>query len=297
VAVCGLAAGCSVQKVALRGMADALSSGTGGSFARDDDPELVRDALPFALKTMESIGDGLPDHPGLRASMAAGFTQYGFAFLQQEADEVEAKDPARARHLRQRAKRLYVRARDHGLDGLRIRHGVTLAALRTDEAGRIAALAPLTQEDLPLLYWTFASWGAAISIDKRDLELVGDLPVLAAMLDRALALDEAYDGGALHELSMAFDGARSGGTTRAKQDQHYARALELGQGKRLSALLGYAENVLVQAQDRKGFEALLKTVTEFDVDGSSVRSHRLANLITQRRARFLLEHVEDLIAD
>jgi hypothetical protein len=96
---------------------------------------------------------------------------------------------------------------------------------------------------------------------------------------------------------MAFDGARAGGTTRARQDQHYARALELGQGRRLSAMLGYAENVLVQAQDRKGFEALLKTVTEFDADGSSVRSNRLANLITQRRARFLLEHVEDLIAD
>ena len=236
---------CSPKRIALRSMADALSSGTGGSFARDDDPALVRDAIPFALKTMESIADGLDDHAGLRLAMAAGFTQYGYAFLWQEADEVEAKEPARAKELRARARKLYLRARDYGLDGLRIARGIELKALRGGEASRDASLALATLEDVPLLYWTLVPWAAAIGADKRDLELVGDLPLLAAILDRALALDEAFDGGALHEFSLAFDGARTGGTTKEKRQAHYARALALGKGERLSAKVGWAEASLI----------------------------------------------------
>ncbi|HET9754732.1 MAG TPA: hypothetical protein VFP52_17300, partial [Myxococcales bacterium] len=47
---------CSPKRYALNQVADALSAnGEGGAFARDDDPELVRDAVPFALKTMEGL--------------------------------------------------------------------------------------------------------------------------------------------------------------------------------------------------------------------------------------------------
>ena len=293
---CASQLGCSPKRYALRKLADALSTGTGGSFARDDDPTLVRDALPFALKTMESLADGLDDHVAIRLALASGFTEYGYAFLQEEGDEAEAKDLARAKELRARARRLYLRARDYGLDGLRLACGITLTALRGEEAARTAALALATKEDVPLLYWTLVPWAAAIAADKRDLELVGDLQLLIAMLDRALLLDEAFDAGALHEFSLAFDGARPGGTTREKQQAHYARALELGKGKKLSARLAWAEQVLIAAQDRKAFEALLGEVLAFDADQPAARDQRLANLIAQRRARFLLAHVEDFIA-
>ena len=288
---------CSPKRIALRSMADALSSGTGGTFARDDDPALVREAIPFALKTMESVADGLDDHAGLRQSMASGFTQYGYAFLWQDAEELQAKEPAKAQELRVRARKLYLRARDYGLDGLRIARGIELKALRGGEASRNAALALAEKDDVGLLYWTLVPWAAAIASDKRDLELVGDLPLLAAILDRALALDEGFDNGALHEFSLAFDPARTGGTTKEKQKAHYERALALGKGERLSAKVGWAEAALIPAQDRKGFEALLASVLAYDVNALPVRNLRLANLIAQRRARFLLAHVEDFISD
>ncbi|MBL7994972.1 hypothetical protein JNM05_06325, partial [bacterium] len=47
----GLISGCSVKTLAINSMADAVSEGTAGVYASDDDPELVGDALPFALKT------------------------------------------------------------------------------------------------------------------------------------------------------------------------------------------------------------------------------------------------------
>ena len=64
-------AACSPKTYALRQVADAISStGEGSALARDDDPELVRDAVPFALKTMESLADTLPDHLQLRLALS-----------------------------------------------------------------------------------------------------------------------------------------------------------------------------------------------------------------------------------
>jgi predicted anti-sigma-YlaC factor YlaD len=289
-------AACSPKTYALRQVADAVSStGEGSALARDDDPDLVRDAVPFALKMMESLADRLPDHLQLRLGLARGFTQYGYAFVQQDADE--SNDPVRARDLRDRAARLYLRARAYGLEGLHIARGVTEDQLRAKEPARTQALARVSREDVPLLYWTMASWGAAISQRKTDLELVGDVPSVAAMLDRAMALDEAYDLGALHEFAITFDPARPEGTTPEKQRAHFARARELQKGKKISALVTYAEAVAGPSQDRKQFEALLHEALRFDVDAPQARNERLENKISQRRARFLLAHESDILSD
>jgi hypothetical protein len=291
-----LLAACSPKTYALRNVADALSSsGQSSVFARDDDPELVREAVPFALKSMEAMADRLPDHVQLRLALARGFTQYGYAFVQLDADE--ASDMAIAKGLRDRAGRLYLRARAYGVEGLRLSRGVTEEELRGKEQARSAALAKLTRDDLPMLYWTMTSWGAAISQRKTDLALVGDVPSVGAMLDRALALDESYELGALHEFAIAFNPARPEGTTLEKQRAHFERARELQKGKKISALVTYAESVAGPAQDRKQFEALLREALQFDTDQPEARSERLENKIAQRRARFLLTHESDILSD
>jgi predicted anti-sigma-YlaC factor YlaD len=289
-------AACSPKTYALRQVADAISStGAGSALARDDDPDLIREAVPFALKMMESLADRLPDHLPLRLGMARGFTQYGYAFVQQDADE--SPDPERAKALRERAARLYLRARAYGFDGLRMARGVTEDQLRGKEPARTLALSRTSREDVPLLYWTMAAWGSAMSQRKTDLELVGDVPAVAAMLDRALALDEAYALGALHEFAISFDPARPEGTTPERQRAHFARARELQRGKKISALVTYAESVAGPAQDRKTFEALLREALRFDVDAPQAREERLENKIAQRRARFLLTHESDILSD
>ncbi len=282
---------CSPKRYALNQVADALAAtGEGGAFARDDDPELVRDAVPFALKTMESLSDQLDDHVGLRLGMARGFTQYAFAFVQQPAELGAPPDVAQAEMLR--ARRLYLRAREYGLDGLRLQRGVSAKDLdRPEGIGR------LQKEDVPLMYWTFAPWAAAIAANKRDLSLVGDLPVIAALLDRALQLDEAYDGGALHEFAITFDPARPEGTTPQKQKQHFDRAMQLAGGTKISPLVTYAQAVAGPAQDKAGYEALLRQAASYDVEQPKARKNRLANVLAQRRAQYLLAHEDDVFSD
>jgi predicted anti-sigma-YlaC factor YlaD len=282
---------CSPKRYALNRAADAAAaSGAGGAFARDDDPELVRDAVPFALKTMESIADELPEHVGLRLGMARGFTQYAYAFVEQPAEMGAQPDQAAQQMLR--ARKLYLRARDYGLQGLQLQRGLTAQDLRTPQG-----VARLEKDDVPLLYWTFAPWAAAIAANKRDLELVGDLPVIAAMLDRALQLDESWDDGALHEFAITFDPARPEGTTPQRQKAHLDRAMQLAQGGKISPLVTYAEAVAGPAQNKPEYEALLKQAASFDVDQPKARNYRLVNVLAQRRARYLLAHEDDVFSD
>ena len=63
--ICAMAfSGCSIKKIAVNSLGNALSNGS-STFAKDDDPELVGDAIPFALKTMESLLEISPRHRGL----------------------------------------------------------------------------------------------------------------------------------------------------------------------------------------------------------------------------------------
>jgi len=88
-----LFSGCSVRTVAVNGLAGALAAG-GDIYASDDDPELVAAAVPFGLKTIEALLAETPRHDGLLQAAASGFTQYGYAFVGQEADFVEGLSPA-----------------------------------------------------------------------------------------------------------------------------------------------------------------------------------------------------------
>src|SRR5215510_5671697 len=90
-----LSAGCSIKRMAVNKVGDAVAGG-GATYASDDDPELIKAAAPFSLKLMESLLAESPNHKGLLFATASGFTQYSYAFVQQEADEMEDKDLARA---------------------------------------------------------------------------------------------------------------------------------------------------------------------------------------------------------
>jgi predicted anti-sigma-YlaC factor YlaD len=286
--------GCSTASLAANAMADALAE-SGEGFASDDDPELVREALPFSLKLMESLLYETPRHRGLLVACAKGFTQYAYAFVQLDASERELEDFAEAQALRQRAKRLYLRARGYGLRALELDHVRWRQAL--DEHPR-AAVRTLGRGDLEALYWTAAAWAGAIGLSKDDPARIGELPQVESMIDRALELDPAFDAGGLQGLALAFEPARAGaessahGATRERARGHFERALALSGGLSAGPLVSWAETYSVQDQDVEEFERLLQRALAIDPELAPKR--RLANLILQRRARWLLDHVEDL---
>ena len=283
--------GCtSMNKLAVNKLGDALASG-GTAFSSDSDPELVRDAAPFSLKLMESLLAENPRHAGLLYAAASGFTQYSYAFVQQDADVTEANNVAAAASLRTRARGLYLRGRDYGLRGLELAHPGLTADLRQN---RPAALRGCGPDDVRLLYWTAVSWAAAIASAKDDPTLIADLPIAEALIDRALELDEAFDHGAIHAFLITYEMSRAAGSgdPTARARQHFERALTLGHNAQAGPLVAFAEAVCIQQQDRPKFQAMLNQALAIDVNTRP--EFRLLNLVMQRRARWLLGRIDEL---
>jgi predicted anti-sigma-YlaC factor YlaD len=282
--------GCSVRQYALHKLGDALAQ-SGTTFARDDDPELIKDAAPFSLKLIESLLAETPRHPGLLLAAASGFTQYAYAFVNQEADETEGRDLAAAAALRARAKRLYSRARDYGLRGLEARRAGLANALRENPKN---ALMPFQKADVPLLYWTAASWASMIQLSKDNPDVVADLPMVEAMIDRAFELDPGFGDGALHTFLIAYEAARQGsaGDFEARSRMHFQKAMVLCQGGQAAPLVSLAETISVKNQNVAEFKSLLNRALAIDVN--SKPAWRLENLVMQRRARWLLSRTDEL---
>ena len=283
---------CSIKKMAVNSLGNALAEG-GATYASDDDPDLVAGAIPFGLKTVEGLLEESPRHKGLLFAAASGFTQYAYAFVQQEADFVEARDLPGATHLRNRARKLYLRALDYGLRGLEVDLPGFRQRLRADPA---SALSQTRREHVRLLYWTAAAWGSAIGISKNDSELTADQDLAEALMRRALALDESWEYGSAHDFFIAYEGGRSSvGGSLAKARGHLDRALALSKGHRAWPLVSFAETVSVASQDRKEFEDMLRRALAVNPD--EVKALRLTNLVAQRRARWLLGRADEMFIE
>ena len=167
-------------------------------------------------------------------------------------------------------------------------------ALRRDAK---AAVRTATKADVPLLYWTGVSWGAAISLSKDNPDLVADQPIVEALIGRALELDEKFDSGAIHSFLITYEASRPGveGDFAMRSRKHFDRAMELSGGYLAGPLVSLAEAVSVQKQDRKEFQSLLERAVAIDVNARP--ELRLANLVMQRRARWLLARVDELFLE
>lgn len=260
-------------------------------YLSEEDPELVRESLPFLLKTLESIILSEPEQSLALVSACSGFTLYGNAFLQVDAD-VASWDGEYDREieLRDRTWRLYVRARDYCLSSLELEHEGFGDDLREDPA---TALAATEAEDVEVLFYLSAAWGLAISNALDQPDLVADLPVVRALLERALELDEDYGQGSIHGALITVESLPEqlgGSPERARE--HFERAVELSDGLDAGHYVSLALGVSVPEENRAEFEDLLNRALAIDPDEDT--SRRLLNVVNQRRARLLLDLVDDL---
>jgi TRAP transporter T-component len=281
--------GCGVM---INEVGKALVSGN-SVYATDDDPDFVWEAVPFGLKTIEGLLLQAPKNKNLLLAASSGFTEYGYGHLQQDADLVEAKDLAAATVLRTRARKMYLRALDYGLRGLEVDIPNFRAQLQEDPP---AAVNKLRKTHVPLLYWSANAWGAAISISKDEPELTADQNLVESLMRRALALDEAWEHGSIHDFFISYEGGRASiGGSLTKAREHFERAKQLSQGTRVAPLVIYAETVSVSTQNKKEFRSLLEEALVFDTNKAP--EMRMANLIAQRRAKWLLGRIDELFVD
>jgi len=287
---------CSIKKLAMNQVANALTgSSTSTVFTGDNDPELVGDALPFAIKMYESLMNANPRHQGLRLQTGSLYIIYANAFLQTPATMLPESEYKKQEFTYRRAKNLYLRGRDIILACLEDKYPGFRDALQRRNYAR--ALARTTRKDAPLLYWAGAGWLGGFAIDPFDMDLGVTLPSAAALMDRVYHLDPDYAAGAIHEFYILYYGSLPeymGGDLK-KAREHYAQALAISHGRSATPYLSLATSVTVKEQKLGEFKDLLRQALA--IDPEAVPENRLVNILNQRKAQWLLEHADDYFVE
>ena len=292
-----LGGACSINDIISGTLSDALAGGSGGTnpFLSENDPELVRDSIPFTLKLLDILISSNIDSPSIRLLAAQVHTAYAALFLQSDASTIARSNFEYRSRLLDRAKIHYIRGRDHALSALDTLHPNFSDALNDDNYEE--AFLHTTKEDVPYLYFAAASWIGAAAINVFDLELALTASRAAEMMSRAFALDPEYGDGSLHEFYILFFASLPEGLGGDKERArfHYQQAIEITDNLSASAHMSMALGIALPAQDIEQFRYFLNNALAIDPDKNLDR--RLTNIIRQREAEWYLANENEFFID
>ncbi len=269
--------GC-IQTMAIRTMGGIMDYGL-EAFNEEGDLRLAEGALASNLKLVEALIKGDPQNTKLLLMASQGFSAYALAFA--EDDSIE------------RARVFYLRARDYAMRVL-TRNRKISEAFDKDLAAFQAALATLTKDDVPAVFWTAFGWGSCINITRSDVGVVADLPKVIAMMEFVRQTEPTFYHGGPYLILGSIEGSMPQvlGGKPEKAKEYFERAIAVNGGKFLLTYVYYAKTYAVQTQNQELFESLLKEVDDASPD--ILPEARLSNAIAKKKARLLRDHVNDL---
>lgn len=266
-------AGCaSLVSSAASGFADSLSL----AILNQDDPETVRAAVPSYMVLLDSLVEGSPDDPDILGAAATLYASYGAVF---------ADEPARA-------KRLTRRARDYGQRAMCAEHSDACRWRELDYDEFVASMIQVNDNDAELLYTYGFATLAYLRAHSDDWNALAELPQAEALFERYLDIA----GENANQSSYVYMGilltlrppALGGQPERARE--YFETAIELSDGRDLSAKVEFAKGYAKTLYDRELHDALLTEVLEADpyADGLT-----LGNVLAQREAAVLLLEADE----
>ncbi|MDR3304168.1 MAG: TRAP transporter TatT component family protein [Treponema sp.] len=298
----------SCTGMAMNMVADALTGDDASEvFTGDDDPELVGDAIPFAIKMYESLLAGNPKHQGLIVTTGSLYIMYANAFVQGPAEMLPSNKFEEREAGKKRAEKFYIRGSRLLFNGLELKFPGFVDAFfpeqdaftqETDEKVRNKFLSKLKKADVPLIYWTAAASLSAFSLNPlTNVDFGLRIPALITLVERAYELDPDFGGSSLDEFFVLVYGSLPDymGGDKARAETHYQLALEKSQGLSASPYVAYAQAIAQPAQDYETWKACLEQALAIDVDAAP--SKRLENILAQRKARYLLDNAIYFFAD
>jgi hypothetical protein len=272
-----LLSGCSIEKLALRSMTGLLDN-TMIAVMEEEDLKLAEQAIGGDLKLLDGLVKTDPENEKMLLLACQGYTSYSLAFAEDSVD---------------RARLLYMRGQRYGLRALTLR-GIPESVFRSDPATVRRALAKLSKDDIPIVFWTVNAWGNAINLQRDNPDEIANLPTVNAMMEWVKERDSTYYYGGPFLYFGTYYGSLPpilGGNPELSK-VNFDRAVKAGDGKFLMTFIYYAKTYAVQTQNEKLFKELLTRV--LDAPADILPEQRLANVVAKSRARQLLARTSEL---
>ena len=265
--------GCSViMSSATSDMMSHLSK----SMLNNDDLKLVETGAPAYLLMVDSLISKDPDNEDTLATASMLYAAYADVFV---------KD-------KQRARKMSAKAFDYAKKAVCLTQNDACGIQAVKYDAFENALLSFEKDDLKALFALGQSWGGWIMANKSDAAAIAALSRIEAIMKRIIALDETFKDGApfvyLGTLSSFLPPALGGRPEEGKA--YFEKAIDLSQGKSLTAKVAYARFYARNIFDRELHDRLLNDVIAASpyVDG-----HTLVNVWAQKQAKQLLNEADD----
>jgi predicted anti-sigma-YlaC factor YlaD len=271
-------------------IADALTGeGNSDVFTGDSDPQLVGDAIPFAIKMYEALLSQNPAHQGLMLTTGSMFVMYANAFVQGPAEMLPSSEWKAREEGAMRAKALYLRGYEILYNALEAKYPGFKKAL-SDEAALKNYINRFKKEDVGAIYWAVAAGLSAYSIDIMDFKLSSYISQWNSMIHKAYELDPDFGGAALNEFFIIFYASlpEMMGGDKEKAKQHFELTMKKTGGKSAGAYVSFAQSICIPDQDYDTFKDYLEKALAINPDDDVPT--RLVNIISQQKARWLLDN-------
>jgi hypothetical protein len=274
-ALCAAAslAGCgAVVSNVSAGVAEDLSV----AILNQEDPELVREALPAYLLLIDSFIEANPDNSITLSSGSQLYAAYGAAFVA-DAD---------------RARTLTSRAREYGNRALCAADSATCELAALDFDSYAAVIRSIGQADVePLFSYSLANL-AWIRSHSDDYAALAELPKIEVALEHLMTLDpgpNAASASMYLGILKTLRPAALGGDPEAGR-LWFEHGIELSAGRDLAIKVEYARGYARQIYDRELHDRLLNEVLATDVE---VTGLVLFNKLAKEQAKQLLASADD----
>lgn len=273
-----ISSSCSLNTLVIRQMTPILQNSALAIY-EENDLDLAEKALAADLKLIDGLLKSDPENEELLLLAAQGYAGYALGFLEDEQP--------------QRAKNLYLRARDY-----------TLKVLRKDKDFALAEKASLDQLAIVLqkydrhktaaLFWAGFAWSGYINLSLDNVDALADLPQVQLFMQRVEELDPGFFYGSVYLFWGSLYGMkpRIMGGDPQKAAEYFRKNFELNDNKFLLAHVYAARFYAAKTLDEALFDRYIKHVLETPCN--VIPEARLLNQIARGKARRLQKLKEEL---
>ena len=225
----------------------------GGNVETESNYELLKNAVAPNLILLEGMLSQSPENPDLLQTLTKGYA--ALAFIVNETQMYEDEWSANKAELNKvQTLKNYTRAFNYGLHYLKNKN-ITLANLRSEADVVLENNLKNTKADLEVVLFTAQSLGGIINLQKDNMTLVAELPIVKNMFDWVCKKNPDINFGACDIFYGAYESGRPKmlGGNPEKGKAHFIDAIKKYPHNWLIRT-SYIQYYLIPLSDEEGFK-------------------------------------------